>query len=716
MGLTVFSFILVPFLLVNVVFALRRSGGKADGLSFAFLNLLLAGFALCKGVAFATAGISNNPTPLALERLSAAFLFAAHASLLIVVLEFPSQAPKLLRAVGVPLILLAAAYVAYRIGFTYDYALRFQRVGPDLQRIKGDYYRLFGDVQAAMGLVASGVLAARALSTASRIQGQRSALAMAGTLSSTLLIWLFTVALSQRSAVRASYTLAPLAALLLGTLATYAFSISRLFDWRAIGRTVLAYGILLLVVGGPLGLAVAALTYAQTFSVLIPAIGTPLAFVLAFLAARRFSARFLERIAGRGEYREELESALAHVDLAKGRDAVLSELHELLSKSLDFADFSVLIENDGGVLRTVYSPSGAKAALERGTPLAAALEDSGATVVLKSEAVASPSFAEVRKELLALYESLLAEALILVREGRRVIGAFAFGARRTGADYTDYDYDTFKAIYGKLFVFAYYLKNVARESLLNTVDRELALSDQIIRFATEKVDRLEHDKVDSSWTMRSTRSLGGDFVDFVRLSQDRWFFVLGDVSGKGLSASMNMLILKSMVRTFLRVEKDFVGLVARVNTFIKDNLPRGTFFAGVFGYFDLSKDAFYFLNCGVPTMLLYSPSFDTFIDVQGEGRILGFVRDVAPFLKPRKLLLPPGSALVVATDGVSDAQNLRGERFGQERLRRAVRERLPATAAEIAEGVVAELLAFSDNKQEDDITLLVMKFAQRSAQ
>ena len=175
--------------------------------------------------------------------------------------------------------------------------------------------------------------------------------------------------------------------------------------------------------------------------------------------------------------------------------------------------------------------------------------------------------------------------------------------------------------------------------------------------------------------MRSSRRLGGDFIDFVRLSKERWFFVMGDVSGKGLSAAMNMLILKSMVRTFLG-EKDFIGLVSRVNSFIKDNLPRGSFFAGIFGYFDLAKRSFYYINCGIPSMLFYSPSFDTFIEVQGEGKVLGFVRDISKALKTRKLILPPDSALVAATDGITDSENLRGERFGRERLRRSVAQRL----------------------------------------
>jgi serine phosphatase RsbU (regulator of sigma subunit) len=169
-----------------------------------------------------------------------------------------------------------------------------------------------------------------------------------------------------------------------------------------------------------------------------------------------------------------------------------------------------------------------------------------------------------------------------------------------------------------------------------------------------------------------------------------------------------------MIRTFLRIEKDFVALVARVNAFIKDNLPKGTFFAGVFGYLDLSKDAFFYINCGVPTIMLYSPAFDTFIEVQGEGRILGFVKDVAPYLKPRRLALTPGSAIVASTDGLLDSENLRGERFGKERLRRSVHERLGLTAAEISSGSMGDLLSFTDQRQDDDVTLFVMKLNSTS--
>ena len=53
----------------------------------------------------------------------------------------------------------------------------------------------------------------------------------------------------------------------------------------------------------------------------------------------------------------------------------------------------------------------------------------------------------------------------------------------------------------------------------------------------------------------------GDFIDFIRLSADRYIFVMGDVSGKGLNASMSMVILKSVIRTYLQETGDFKELV-----------------------------------------------------------------------------------------------------------------------------------------------------------
>jgi hypothetical protein len=714
MGLTILAFISVPGFIAILLFAIRRGAGLPGRGIVAAIAAVLSVYSLLQGLVFIFTGPGfRQGDALVLERMSGALLVATHVLLLLFAIDFPSPLPRFLRRLVWVAAVPAALVAAYDAASTFDYLVSVYRPWATIFRSEGRYYNLFVYGDAGVAGLAAAILVLRALASKGGVQRQKSAVAAAFVFAGAALILASTGLFSSGEAKRPIYVIAPLGALILSGGIAYAFRLSRLFDWRTIGRTLLGYAALLVAVGLPAGAAAAlfiALGRATTNFFAI--VGAPLVFVAAAFLGRLFFARFFSRLSARGDYREKLESDLARIDLAQGRDAVLAEVYGHLAKALDFNDFCILIDDDQGFMRTVYAPTGGRATIERASKLSELLEKAESHIVLKTDAETAAAFAEARGPLLELFDSLRAEALIVVLEGRRAIGLISLGARSTGAEYTAYDYDSFRAIYGKLFVVAYYLKNIARESLMTTVDREIALSDQIIRFALEKVDKIEHPKADAAWIAQSARSLGGDFIDFVRLSQDRWFVVMGDVSGKGLSASMNMLILKSKIRTFLRVEKDFVALVARVNAFIKENLPKGTFFAGVFGYLDLSRDAFYYINCGVPTVMLYSPAFDTFIEVQGEGRILGFVKDVAPFLKPRKLALSPGSALIAATDGLLDSENIRGERFGKERLRKASRDRLGEDAKAMADGVLGDLLKFTENRQEDDITLLVMKIKQ----
>ncbi|HOX32967.1 MAG TPA: PP2C family protein-serine/threonine phosphatase [Spirochaetales bacterium] len=726
MGLTIIAFLASPLLAILALRALgaARRGAAARGpgagegsRAVAAANAALAAFSLLQGLAFLLViARASGDWPLLLERASGTALLAAYLALLYFALVFPEAPPAPWRLAGLAAAAALAALGGWRILGSRDYAVALYLSTIGAARVDGTRYLLIAGAEALMGLGAAAALAARSFLAKDRLSRQRSAAAAAGIALGTAALWLLSGAMPMRAGVRATYGIMPLGALAMGAVAAYASGLERVFDWKAVGRALGSYALLLGAVGLPAGLAACFMGLLWPAAPGLAAAGTLVSFLIAYFAARGLAGRFLERVRGRGDYREELESELSHVELAEGREAVLERLRGLLCARLDFADFSVLVEDERGALRVAYSTGQARPALERGSALSAALESAAPRLLLRSEARYDPAYQAVRGELAALFDELRAEALVFAREGRHAIGAFALGPRLTGEDYSAYDLETLRALYGKLFVFAYYLKNVARQSLLHTVDRELALSDQVIHFALEKVDRVSAPGVDAAWTMRSTRRLGGDFVDFVRMSESRWFFVLGDVSGKGLSASMNMLILKSTIRTFLRVERNFTALVARVNAFIKENLPRGTFFAGTFGYFDFAEGTFYYHNCGLPALLLYSPALDTFIEVQGEGKVLGFVRDIGPYLKPRKVSLPPGSVLVAVTDGVTDSESLRGDRFGKDRLKRSVRDRLGRSARDIADGVVEDLYAFTDRRQEDDITLLAMKIGTRSAE
>ncbi|MBN1242003.1 MAG: serine/threonine-protein phosphatase [Spirochaetales bacterium] len=473
-------------------------------------------------------------------------------------------------------------------------------------------------------------------------------------------------------------------------------------------RVILVGAVWTLSVGLPVGVAAWFLVEGLGDRPWIRFAALALLFLLATGPAEFARRRFFSALRGGRRYLKRLEEDLAAIDLDSGRDTVLDALEQALGEAMRFRDFAVLYENDGE-LDALRCPGGAKPRIDRRDPAIEHLVNLGTTMVSRRRAGDNRNYAIVRSRLLEIFDLLQADVLVIAREGREVVGVFGLGRKSGGSDWGRYDFESLARIYGKLFVFAYYLRNAARAWVIQTVDREIALSDQVIRSVQQNVDRIEHPKADAAFVTRSTRRLGGDFIDFVRVSENRWFFVVGDVAGKGLNASMSMVILKSTIRNILKTEKNFARLVAKTNAFVKKSLPRGSFFAGVFGYIDFAAGNLYFINCGIPVMYLNTPGFASFVEVQGDGKVLGFVRDIAPHIKTRRVAIAPGSTLAIATDGILEATNLRGERFGKERLQRALAEYHSYEAPKAVDLAVKAAYDFGDGDIEDDVTLFILR-------
>ncbi len=708
MGLTIFAFLTPPVLLGLWARARTRIRDTAWSRYFLAIAIGFSVFTLSLGVAYLAAQPYTLEQPLALffTRLAAASAAAGYIVLFRVCLSFPYETRN--RIVDLAAAAAVLGVLALTLG-TPLYVSHVERVNLDFLRQEGPLYGAISTGAAALGFLGAAILLFRSLAMRSRIFQQQGLILALGIAASIVLGYVTAIRLPQVGRIGSLYLVSTLSPVVVAVGFFYAVSTSRIFAWKEVARRLVSYLILAILAGTPVGVAVSVFLMVKAFP-LISFLGAFFSFILGARIASAFVNRFLDSIAGRKRYREDLQSSLAHVDLAGGRDAVLKEVHGILSGPLGFSDFTVLAEDDEGELRPVYSTTGTSLSIRGDSAALGTLTERGITVLLKTDVIANRSYASVKKELLEIYDSLRAEAMIVVREGRETLGIFALGARLSGGDYTSYDYETFRAVYGKLFVVLYYVKNIARESILSTVDREIAFSSQVIESIQENVDRIAHPKADAHFIARSTRKLGGDFIDFIGLGRDRFFFVVGDVSGKGLNASMSMLILKTMVRNFLKEEKDFLRIAERANSFIKENLPKGTFFAGVFGYFDFAKDSLYFINCGIPVMQMYSPAFNTVIEIQGDGRVLGFVRDIRPYLKLRRVPLVKGSALLISTDGILESESLRGERYGKERLQRSFSANREGPAKELAEGLLRDLLAFTDNRMEDDVTIFALKY------
>jgi serine phosphatase RsbU (regulator of sigma subunit) len=550
---------------------------------------------------------------------------------------------------------------------------------------------------------------ARAISLQSRIYRQRLVFVAAsifiGIGSSFLLIQLsFTY-----------FWALPLAPFGLGVLIILVYqsmSLTTLFDRSLALATVVSF-VVLGIVFSAFSSLIAMLAIELIPSIALLSVVLVVITVLLLSARDKLEHRFARYARVGSDYETDLETGLDSIDYTSGGEAVIDKVVSLLARYAECTTVDILVSDDKGKMLTVFSSSNAKNEIPSGNKAIDFLVGNNESVILKTQAITKHVYADYKAELLKIYDLVHADALILLREGHRVVGVMLLGPKKRGADYTDYDYSVLTRLYSNFFLVMYYLKNIANESVVLTVDKEIEYSGQIITSIQENIDRIDHPKVDVDFITKSARKLGGDFIDFIKLGEDKYLFVMGDVSGKGLNASMSMVILKSVLRTFLTETGDFKQLIVKVNLFIKNNLPKGTFFAGVFGLMDFSSNTMFYINCGVPAMFLYTASYNNAIEIQGEGKVLGFVRDIGKYLKVKKMVLNPQDIILITTDGLLDSTNLRGERFGKDRVQRMLLDNRSYPANRMAQFLCDSLSDFVSRELEDDISVLVFKYLSR---
>jgi serine phosphatase RsbU (regulator of sigma subunit) len=221
-------------------------------------------------------------------------------------------------------------------------------------------------------------------------------------------------------------------------------------------------------------------------------------------------------------------------------------------------------------------------------------------------------------------------------------------------------------------------------------------------------------RVDLAAKMAPAREVGGDLYDFFPLDGRRLFFLIGDVAGKGLSASIFMAVSKALYKsTTLRTPDAGVSELMRIanNEVSRDN-PEMFFVTAFAGVLDLETGALTYCNAGHENPYLLDLERASVARLEGGGgpplcTVEQFAYSGASY--PMR----SGEMLCLVTDGVLDAQNPTGERYGSERLQELlVRMRGSATTARgLVDAIAADIAAFVRGAEPvDDITVLALRW------
>jgi phosphoserine phosphatase RsbU/P len=209
-------------------------------------------------------------------------------------------------------------------------------------------------------------------------------------------------------------------------------------------------------------------------------------------------------------------------------------------------------------------------------------------------------------------------------------------------------------------------------------------------------------------TLKPAREVGGDLYDFFFMDDNHLCFAVGDVSGKGVPASILMAVTKILIKAKAARGLGPDTILTRVNEDLSLDNPSLMFVTVFLGILDVRDGNVVYCNAGHnPPYIIHA---DGRIDQleSTDGMVLGVV-DFA--YSSKTVTLRKGDRLFLYTDGVTEANNADHELFSTERLKQVIAELRDKTLQDMIAGTLEHIEDFAENTpQADDITMLVLRY------
>jgi serine phosphatase RsbU (regulator of sigma subunit) len=240
-----------------------------------------------------------------------------------------------------------------------------------------------------------------------------------------------------------------------------------------------------------------------------------------------------------------------------------------------------------------------------------------------------------------------------------------------------------------------------RRTLLEQVEIGVLLQEALQVELPAEVGDLDIGSVYQS--ARPGAKIGGDFFDLVSIGDREAAFIVADVSGSGLEAASDSMMLRSLFRGFLGEDRDLMRLLERLNAAARTEFDPFEFATAQVGLY-AGEGKLQLVSAGHPYPLVCREGACEFIAVHGVA--LGIQPE--PSWAPVEIGLERGDVMVSYTDGLTDARYGKSQ-FGEEGISAAVEEVRDAPAAAIAVHLLDAARRFARGELNDDVAVLVLK-------
>jgi len=291
----------------------------------------------------------------------------------------------------------------------------------------------------------------------------------------------------------------------------------------------------------------------------------------------------------------------------------------------------------------------------------------------------------------------------------KVIGLLLFGLKFSGSQFAGKDLDLLCASANQAAIALENARLYKSEAEKLKLDREIDLAQQIQQSLLPKCIP-EIGGLDICGDMFPAMQIGGDYYDLIPFSNSKLFVIVGDVSGKGLSAALYMAKIQTMVQVICKDYKSPKDILVEINKKLYLSFEHHWFVTMIVALFDLETQTVTVCRAGhVPLIKAKNGSVEILRD-GGLGVGLEKGEIFGRTLKEYQLPLIPGDIYAFYSDGITEAMNEKEEFFGEEKLCEIMSRKLESPSTEIMNELWKNLKTFRGSaEQNDDMTMVLVK-------
>lgn len=415
------------------------------------------------------------------------------------------------------------------------------------------------------------------------------------------------------------------------------------------------------------------------------------------------NARLYARVSRQAQTLTVLNEIATELTSILDLDPLLERVGQLLRRLIDYQMFSImLLDEKGETLITRYAwRFGYTHAPMRRIPITSGLVGASVRewrVVNVPDVRKDPRYLEMNPE-------TRSELIVPLFHKGTIVGVLDLEHTRTG--FFNEEHERMLTTLAAQIAIA-----IANARLYQAVSRQERQLERDITMAREVQLRLlptrppQHAHAEMAVRFLPARTIGGDLYDFLEYSPTQTAIVLGDVSGKAAPAALFAALVSGIMRSAATQNLSPAKMLTCMNDSLQERKLESQYVTMLYALWDDDTHTLTVANSGAVQPILCRDGQS--MTIRAEGFPLGMFDQVS--YEEISLVTQPGDALVFVSDGILDAENATGEMYGEDRLAGVLCSHRDRTAAEIAEGILADVSAFQGGTERfDDETIIVLR-------